>query len=225
MSYQLKHLPHGVFELSFRYPARALVASLVKSRLIAGATCDEHFQRVTFKAHSATMLPAHLASKGGHLSIPETAKLLFSLGGQLKYLLEQTRHGVLGYSPDHVLVLNDGNVCMLVESDMVVPLNEDTSMTLCCPLTRRDCFFTPELERVTQLPETIPFKSAYYSLACLALFAVLGKTEGEHCKTEGEHCRSKIECLRGHPMEGSKLYFMIARCLADKVEERSLVWI
>lgn len=211
MSYDLQALPHSTFQVTFLFSERALVQSLVQTRLLTGATRDDTFRTVRFKAVSATLLPEFI-KKYGPLSVTQVAKMVLDLGTQLKYLLETTHCGLFGYSPDHVLVLNDGESFVFLGNELVAPVVDGHQLHVYAPLSRRDCLFSPELERITQLPAQIHFKSAYYSLACLLIFALLGKPES-------------LEALHGHPLEGSKLYGLLSHCLSQKAEERSLVWV
>jgi hypothetical protein len=229
-SYEIHKLEHSRYAISFRYASYSLVNSLVKSRLIPGSSTDKYYRTVTFKAESvkplATYLHDNYAITGRKsLSISAAAKILSSLVMQLSYLLEKESSTILGYTPDHIIVINDEKFAFL-GSELVANIDVDTELIMIsCPFSASDFYFSPEMFAIKELPAYVHYKTSYFSLACLLIYVVLGDDEFYKEYLRDKHREKIIEYLDKHPIQETKMYWLLSRCLVEEPNNRSILFI
>lgn len=187
----------NLFSIVFPYPCPVLCLSIVKSRIIRGATITDNYRTVVFKACSVDTL-----QKADTLQ--KRAAMALSLVIQLKYMVEECSHSFLGYNRENVVVV-DGDKFLFLDSSLVYKISEDDTLTVTCPFDKDDFFLSPEMEKVNVLPSYVQFKTAYYSLGLLFL----------SCFKERE--RDKYR--------NTKLGYLIKRCLVKEPEKRSILFI
>ena len=83
------------------------------------------------------------------------------------------------------------------------------------PFNREDCFISPEIKNMKQLPTEISYKTIYYSLGSLAIFFLTKKTFDNE--------EEAIALLK--PIAYTKLYWLILRTLDVHAERRSILYI
>ena len=209
--------PHkGIFKIIFAYPSRALINSLIKTKIIHGGTATEDYKTLQFRANTVTPLLKNTAQFA--------AQLTSSLATQLSDLITAESRTIIGYAPENIIVIN-GKKSAFLGSEWVAEL-EGEMFQLTYPFGPTDFFVSPELFRVKELPSYVHYKSAYFSLACLIAHVLLG---GEH-EYYQEYLKNKnpetiLTYLNGHSINGTKLYWLLSRCLVDDPRKRSILFI
>jgi hypothetical protein len=192
--------PHkGIFKIIFAYPSRALINSLIKTKIIQGGTATEDYKTLQFKANTVTTLKQNLENKTQF-----AAQMTSSLTTQLNYLITSESRTIIGYAPENIIVIN-GKKSAFIGSEWVVEL-EGTMFQLTYPFGPRDFFVSPELFQVKELPSYVHYKTAYFSLACLIAHILLGP---EH-EYYNEYLKNKnpetiLTYLNNHSINGTKL--------------------
>ena len=213
------------YKLTFRTPQHALVQSLLKTRIISGASTDETYKTVYFKADKVQSLRAYQDASGVRhaMRVADVSNMVRCLATQLAYLIDHTNHTILGYSPDNIVVVNEDRF-IFVGSDLVVEIDEDTQEAMvCCPFSPTDFLLSPEMREVTELPSLVHYKSSYFSLGLLMMYVLRG---GAFYKDYIEHRRTGDELLatlRNHPIRMTKLFWLLSRCLVKDPRERSII--
>jgi len=212
--------PHkGIFKINFAYPSRALINSLIKTKIIQGGTATDDYKTLQFKANTVTTLKKNLENK-----VPLAIQMTSSLATQLNYLITAESHTIIGYAPENIILIN-GKKSAFLGSEWVVEL-EGEIFQLTYPFGPTDFFVSPELFQVKELPSNVHYKSAYFSLACLIAHVLLGD-EHEYYQ---EYLKSKnpetiLTYLKNHSINGTKLYWLLSRCLMDDPRKRSILFI
>ena len=210
--------PHkGIFKINFAYPSRALINSLIKTKIIQGGTATDDYKTLQFKANTVTTLIKNKTTAFA-------AQMTSSLATQLNYLITAESHTIIGYAPENIIVIN-GKKSAFIGSEWVVEL-EGTMFQLTYPFGPTDFFVSPELFKVKELPAYVHYKTAYFSLACLIAHVLLG-TEHEYYN---EYLKNKnpetiLTYLNNHSINGTKLYWLLSRCLVDDPRKRSILYI
>lgn len=211
--------PHkGIFKINFAYPSRALINSLIKTKIIQGGTATEDYKTLQFKANTVTTL------KENTNKTPFAAQMTSTLATQLNYLITSESRTIIGYAPENIIVIN-GKKSAFIGSEWVVEL-EGTMFQLTYPFGPHDFFVSPELFQVKELPSYVHYKTAYFSLACLITHVLLGP---EH-EYYNEYLNNKnpetiLTYLNNHSINGTKLYWLLSRCLVDDPRKRSILYI
>ena len=210
--------PHkGIFKINFAYPSRALINSLIKTKIIQGGTATDDYKTLQFKANTVTTLIKNKTTAFA-------AQMTSSLATQLNYLITSESRTIIGYAPENIIVIN-GKKSAFIGSEWVVEL-EGTMFQLTYPFGPTDFFVSPELFKVKELPAYVHYKTAYFSLACLIAHVLLG-TEHEYYN---EYLKNKnpetiLTYLNNHSINGTKLYWLLSRCLINDPRKRSILYI
>jgi hypothetical protein len=207
----------GIFKIIFAYPSRALINSLIKTKIIQGGTATDDYKTLQFKANTVTTLIKNKTTAFA-------AQMTSSLATQLNYLITSESRTIIGYAPENIIVIN-GKKSAFIGSEWVVEL-EGTVFQLTYPFGPTDFFVSPELFKVKELPAYVHYKTAYFSLACLIAHVLLG-TEHEYYN---EYLKNKnpetiLTYLNNHSINGTKLYWLLSRCLVDDPRKRSILYI
>ena len=212
--------PHkGIFKIFFAYPSRALINSLIKTKIIQGGTATDDYKTLQFRANTVTTLKQNTNKNTASFAIQATS----SLATQLSYLITAESRTIIGYAPENIIVIN-GKKSAFIGSEWVVEL-EGEMFQLTYPFGPTDFFVSPELFQVKELPSQVHYKTAYFSLACLIAHVLLGD-EHEYYQ---EYLKNKnpetiLTYLNNHSINGTKLYWLLSRCLINDPRKRSILY-
>jgi hypothetical protein len=229
-SYEIYKLENSIYKISFRYSAYELVNSLVRSRLIMGSSTDEKYKIITFKANSVKSFRQYMCDyevRTGKKSmlVSDAAKMIRSLVMQLSYLIEKDFSTIIGYTPEDIIVINDEKFAFL-GSELVANFDADTEEAMIsCPFSPKDFFFSPEISQIKELPAYIHYKTSYFSLACLIIYAILGDDEFYIEYLRHKQIEKIMEYLDKHPIKQTKIYWLLSRCLVEEPNNRSILLI
>ena len=244
-----------IFKILFNYPSPIIINSLLKSKLIQGGTSTPDFKTLKFKADSVKSLDQFQEEKQKvrgkkQLNMTEITSLIKTLTSQLSYLLTTEYHSILGYNPENIIVIND-HIFAHIGSELLIKVQEDNMVLISYPFTPHDFFVSPELLTIKELPSYCHYKTAYFSLGCLALYTLLSDNEfytnylQEQEQTlkqkqilkqeqilkqkqilEQEQIPINLEnVLQSHPIKHTKLYWLLSRCLTKDPKNRSILFI
>jgi hypothetical protein len=220
----------GIFRIEFIHPCPSLIRSLIKTKLIQGATSTSNYKTIQFKAASVKSLAqfqSDLKTTTGASNLPISiaAHLTACLTHQLKYLVSTESRTIIGYSAENVIVINDKKFAYL-GSDFVSEIEAlDNKTQICYPFSTADFFVSPELLKITDLPSHVHYKTAYFSMACLIISTLLSNAEFYTEYLWHKQADKIIAALHPHPINGTKLYWLLSRCLLDDPERRTILLI
>jgi hypothetical protein len=216
-----------MYKMEFNYPCPAIIRSLTKTHIIQGTITDD-YTTLRFKALSVKPFPKFIEEQSKvrgspHLSINLAANMISNLSAQLSHLITKESQTIIGYAPENIIVIN-ANTFAFLDSELVAdidPVGKEMA-TISCPFNVTDFFASPELLKITELPSYVHYKTSYFSLGCLLLYAL---TE---CKEDfyKEYFKDKsYECLTKLHFKNTKLYWLLSRCLVEEPEKRSILFI
>jgi serine/threonine protein kinase len=156
--------------------------------------------------------------------------MISNLSAQLSHLIKAESQTIIGYAPENIIVLN-GNTFAFLDSELVAeidPVGKEMA-TISCPFKVTDFFASPEILKITELPSYVHYKTSYFSLGCLLLYALTeGRLEGEDFYKEylkELKCEKIHEYLTGLNFKNTKLYWLLSRCLVEEPKKRSILFI
>jgi len=218
-----------IFKIEFSYPNVVLINSLIKTRIIKGGTTTSDYKIIKFKADSVKSLhqfQEENEKKIGkkNLRIDDIALLISSLSIQLNYLISKESHTIIGYNPDDIIVIND-KIFAYFGSELISKV-EDNMALISYPFSKEDFYVSPELLNLNELPSYVDYKTGYFSLGCLILYALLSDNDfyNKYLKEESNEINIEI-ILNLHPIKNTKLYWLLSRCLIKDPKERSILLI
>jgi hypothetical protein len=221
---------NNIYQIEFKTSKYELINSLLKTRIIQGCSTDETYKRIYFKADQVKTFKEYKRDKKVNigkpvLSILELSKLIRCLVIQLNYLIEREKHTILGYNPEEILVINDEKFAY-IGSELISKIDEDTScVMISCPYSTKDFFFSPEMLKIKEIPSYIHFKTSYFSLGLLLIYALL---EEDFFYTEyvnDKNIANILNILNNHPIKNTRLYWLLSRCLVEEPKDRSIILI
>ena len=223
-----------MYKMEFNYPCPALIRSLTKTHIIQGTITDD-YTTLRFKALSVKSFPQFIEEQNKVrgspiLSINLAANMISSLTQQLSHLITKESQTIIGYAPENIIVINDQTFAFL-DSELIAdidPVGKEMA-TISCPFKVTDFFASPEILKITELPSYVHYKTSYFSLGCLLLYALTeGRLEEDDFYKEylkELNCEKIHEYLTGLHFKNTKLYWLLSRCLVEEPKKRSILFI
>ena len=215
-----------IYRIEFAYPSPILIHSLIKTKLLRGATCTDDYKLLTFKAYSVQMY-----DKSTKKSIYSVANMVATLAAQMKYMYDTYRVTFIGFNTEKIIVIDDTKF-MFLDGDLIKEIDEDTNTVMITePFNRHEFFFSPEMENITFLPVHIHYKTSYFSLGCLLFYALLTEElattfyQDYLSKEKIDDIVNKYLNIHTTSFKETKLYWLICRCLVEEPQKRSIVFI
>jgi len=218
----------NLFTIDFQSYSESIIKSLIKTKIIVGATISSNYKTIRLKASSVQSLKQFQEEqkmKNGEtkLRIPIAFTLLANLASQLKYLITEHLHCFIGYSPENVIVI-DGNKFAYLSNEHISHIHgENIQMTF--PFYMHDFFLSPEQNKITEIPSYLHYKTSYYSLACLVIYSLANDDYflyDENRKTMHERFTEQLENLS---IRETKLYWLLKKSLVEVPKERLFLFI
>ena len=158
-------------------------------------------------------LSDYLSENDGTLTYEQSLPLIHSLSIQINYLHEK-KYGFYGFDLDDIVVINDSIFAIVSDNNILKLHNNLHSQLFINKLIHKPHFFNPEIVLINQLPSTINFKCIYYSLAVLVI----------HCLFDCDINDGNFIEIR-QPIQHTKLYYFLERCLNPNANERILLFV
>jgi len=226
----------NIFTMHFTSYSEALIKSIVKPRIILGATASHNYKILKFKASSIQTLSEFLKDKSNKLSVPLAVQMLKSLVHQLNYLINHESKTIIGYNPENIIVI-DGTKFIYLCGDHLLDINPNThTVMVTFPFAKSEFIMSPELYKIKEIPVAIHYKSSYYSLGCLIIYVLAGDDNsllkgilynGENNTSQNDLSREKLinNYVDAMHIKGTKLYWLLKRTLVEDAINRSILFI
>jgi len=217
-----------LYTIEFQTYSESIIKSLIKTKIILGATVLSNYKTIRFKAFSIQSFKDYKKEqyiKNGVKNIPIniTSLMLNSLALQLKYLIVNHSESFVGYNPENIIVI-DQNKFAYISTEHLSEIKEN-KVLMSFPFSLKDFYLSPEQTRIKELPSYIHYKTAYYSLACLVIDALTSDdyfVDDENDESFHDKIIKQLDMLS---MKGTKLYYLLKRCLEEDPKERSIIFI
>jgi len=207
----------------------AIIKSITKTKIILGATVTNNYKTITFNTNSI--------EKQNQTPINHDTLLLilYNLSTQLKYLINNYSKTFIGYNPKNILVIDENKFIYLPNNEELHDI-EDNNITITYPFSQQDFFMSPEMFFIKEIPSKIHYKTSYYSLACLIIYYLPNKQNDQNNQNnqpnnqpnkQNDITQYKIEDIESKliPIKGTKIYFLLIRCLTNNIENRCILYI
>jgi len=232
-NFQIIQNNNNKYTIKFSSYSESLIKSITKIGLILGATVTDDYKTLIFKAVTLKSLTQfkeehNTVDGSSKLTINLVAKLAADLGRQLDYLLNTFNETIIGFNVENVYVVNDTDFIYL-SNEFFREINVyNKTIMITYPISHSDFYMAPNLFAINILPYFVHYKTAYFSLGCLLLYALIGDNEFyEEYVNESAQLRHTKICgyLNKIPIKDTKLFGLIERCLVEEPENRSIVFI
>jgi len=219
-----------LFTIFFDSYNEALIKSLLKTRIILGATTTEKYRSLTFKATSVLTFfdfqkELERENKSLKLTYNLALKMTHNLVTQLNYLITQFSKTFLGFSPKNLIIIDKSKFIYLCDEfllDIIKNGENGEKILIKSPFTRDDFFLAPELLSIKEIPTFINYKVSYFSLGYLILYTLLGDDiDSEDLQEKDKICHRMKTLI----IKNTKLYWLLERCLVEEPKNRSILFI
>jgi hypothetical protein len=214
----------NVFTIQFNSACKPIIESF--TNIIVGGTVTSDFKTFRFRAFTVKTFEQfqkeqNLENGAKNLRIHTVAKLFMNLAIQLKFLICTHSKSFIGFHPENVFVIDD-NKFIYISCEHLSNINNNL-IKLTYPFTPYDFFLSPEQSKIKDLPSQVHFKTAYYSLACLIIYALFPETE--FIKENKVVHENWIKALDESYIHGTtSLYGILQRCLVEEAKDRSIIF-
>lgn len=224
-----KDKTNSIVRIEFAYPNSILINSLTKTKIIQGATVTDDYKLIKFKALSIktfSQFQEEQKRKNGINTLPINivANLIKNLTDQLNYLIKSQNHTIIGYNTENIIVINDTKFAFLGR-DLITEINNNEEILISYPYKISDFYVSPELLKITTLPRYVHFKTGYFSLACLVLYALLSDNHFYNEYLDSKTSVNILDCVKNHSIKNTKLYWLVSRCLVEDPKSRCILYI
>jgi hypothetical protein len=210
-----------IYKIEFNYSSYQLIKSLITTRIILGASTDEYYKTLKFKANSVKTLTHYLQDRESNKTIFQGVTYLAT---QLNYLITQESCSILGYSPNDILVIND-DIFIFIGIELISSIKENEMITISSPFSNTDFFVSPEMLKINELPSFIHYKTAYFSLAVLIIYCLVNNDDFYIDYLKHKQPEKILERLNNHPIKNTRMYWLLSRCLVEEAVKRSIILI
>ena len=213
------------YSITFPINSEPIIKSITNTKIILGMTTTENYDFVSFNASTVESFKQYQNSLK-EMRYNSTLKMISDLSLQLNYLLKTYKQTFLGYNPDNLIVI-DGNKYIYISNEYLLNINDEDEddVTITCPFSKYDFLMSPELYNVKELPANVHYKTIYFSLGSIIIYGLTGNMDflkDEDDKPIYQKLNDTLECL---PIRGSKLYWLLKRCLDEEPKRRSIIFI
>lgn len=218
-------------KITFSYAIPALVNSLIKTGLIAGATIANNYKTIVFNVCSVRTLEKYKVEKNHCLGTMDAMFITASLSSQMDYLIKKEKKTFLGYNPENIFVLNN-NTFIYLNNDLKDIKNK--KILISCPFYANEFFFSPELFKIKYIPSYVHYKTIYFSFGLLILY-ILSNDESTLFYNSDIYTNYIKESTSGQSImyiqniiesKGStKLKWFLSRCLVEDPSKRVVLFI
>jgi hypothetical protein len=229
-NYQVIQQNHNTFSIQFPSYSEPIIHSITKNKVLLGTTTTNDFQTLIFKATSVKSFPEfkqELFNVTGKYRMPASlvAKLAADLGGQLEYLINRYNMTIIGMEPKDLIVIDDYKFVYL-SGEYLAEINEkNATCMICFPVDVKKIFAAPEFFELKEIPAFIHYKASYFSFGCLLLYSLMENIDFYDKYVKEKDLQQITECLNNLPILGSKLFWLIERCLVLDPKKRSILFI
>jgi len=203
----------SLFTIEFPISSQSLINSIIKTKQIIGLTINDDYKLLTFRASSIKSLRKFL-SKRENITYENTLKLICCLTKQVHYLITMEHECFYEYIIENVIVIDDDKFIYLSNEDLL-KFTKSNKIKFTKPFGRQG-FVSPEVLKINIIPSELNYKTIYYSLGALAVYFLFDKNiNNKELLLE--------EILK--PIEGTKLFGLLIRCLYEEPERRTIIYI
>ena len=217
------------FSIIFATNSELLIRSISNTKIIPGMSISDNYDLVSFNASSVESFKQY-QDYSKEMSYSSSLKMVLDLSLQLNYLQNKYKKTFLGYNPDNLIVV-DGNKFIYISNEHLIDIDDEEEITITFPFSQNDFLMSPELCNIKELPAKAHYKTAYFSLGTIIIIGQIGNIGNmgnmDFLSDEPDEPINKkmIDILERLSIKGTKLYWLLKRCLDEEPKRRSIIFI
>jgi hypothetical protein len=205
-----------LFTIEFQKSSESLINSMIKTKLIVASTISDDYKIFSFRCSSVKSFKKFISDRG-NINYENSLKIIVSLVKQFQYLITIEYECFYEYIIENIIVIDDYKFIYLSNEDLL-KLSESNKINFIKPFNREG-FISPELLKINSIPSELNYKTIYYSLGALVVYFLFNKNINNKDGLKYD----LNEILK--PIEGTKLFGLLNRCLCEEANSRSIIYI
>jgi hypothetical protein len=205
-----------LFTIEFQISSESLINSMIKTKLIIASSISDDYKTLSFRSSSVKSFKKFISNRE-NISYENSLKIIVSLSNQLQYLITIKNECFYEYIIENIIVIDDDKFIYLSNEDLV-KLSKSNKIQFFKPFSREG-FISPELLKINYIPSELNYKTIYYSLGALVVYFLFDK----NINNINDFKDNLNEILK--PIEGTKLFGLLNRCLCEEANSRSIIYI
>lgn len=202
------------FSIEFQKNSESLINSLSKTKLILITDIGDDYELFSFRASSVKSLKRFLA-KRENITYENALKLILTLSKQFQYLIAKEKCCFYKFIIENIIVIDD-EIFVYLSNEDLSELSKSNKIRFTQPFNHEG-FISPELLEIKSIPAELNYKSIYYSLGALVVYFLFEKNINND-----ENKNILNEILK--PIEGTKLFGLLNRCLFEEANQRAIIY-
>ena len=209
-----------LFTIEFQISSESLINSMIKTKLIIASSISDDYKTLSFRSSSVKSFKKFISNKE-NVNYENTLKIIVSLCKQLQYLITIKYECFYEYIIENIIVIDDDKFIYLSNEDLL-KLSESNKINFIKPFNREG-LISPELLKINSIPSELNYKTIYYSLGALVVYFLFDKNINNKNDLKDNFKDNLNEILK--PIEGTKLFGLLNRCLCEEANSRSIIYI
>jgi len=205
-----------LFTIDFQKDSESLIDSMIKTKLIIASSISDEYKSVTFRASSVKSFKKFISNRE-NINYENTLKIIVSLCKQFQYLITIKYECFYKYTIENIIVIDDDKFIYLSNEDLL-KLSESNKIKFTKPFNSEG-LISPELLKINSIPSELNYKTVYYSLGALVVYFLFDK----NINNKDGFNYDINEILK--PIEGTKLFGLLNRCLLIEANSRTIIYI
>ena len=205
-----------LFTIEFQKSSESLINSMIKTKVIIASYISDDYKILSFRSSSVKSLKKFLSNRE-NINYENTLKIIVSLCKQFQYLITIEYECFYEYVIENIIVIDDDKFIYLSNEDLL-KLSESNKINFIKPFNREG-FISPELLKINSIPSELNYKTIYYSLGALVVYFLFNKNINNKDGLKYD----LNEILK--PIEGTKLFGLLNRCLCEEANSRSIIYL
>ena len=217
--FSLYKTSNQTYMIKFIESNEKLTNSLINTNFLPDTTLSTDNKTIIIRATSITTIADYKKTNKkekntSKLSYDDGLRSLYSLTKQIEYLMKYESSCFYTYEPENVIIINN-NIYLYLSSNHLVEF-KNKKIRLNC-IFEKNSYLSPEIKNIKSIPSEVNHKTIYYSLGMLIIHILFDSDENIDNESDIQK--------RMKPIEGTKLYYYLLRCMAEDVEQRVLLFI
>lgn len=205
-----------LFTIEFQKSSESLINSIIKTKLIIASTISDDYKIFSFRCSSVKSFKKFISNRE-NINYENSLKIIVSLVKQFQYLITIEYECFYEYIIENIIVIDDDKFIYLSNEDLL-KLSESNKINFIKPFNREG-FISPELLKINAIPSELNYKTIYYSLGALVVYFLFNKNINNKDGLKYD----LNEILK--PIEGTKLFGLLNRCLCEEANSRSIIYL
>jgi serine/threonine protein kinase len=222
--YKIKQYENNLYKITFDLSSESLIKSFINTNIISGATITNDYKGIQLKAVSIKSFK-QFKKEQGQLDFTTIIAMIENLTRQLCYLINKCAKTFIGYHPDKIIVIDD-NKFIYITNELILDIVENNKAIISYPFVKdmkqKEFYMAPELIKINEIPAKLNYKLSYYSFGCLIIYCLTNKQSFEEQDTNIEIMH---DVLNNTYINGTKIYWLLKRCLELESDKRSILFL